>query len=312
MLLAFDAPLPAVDMLYVSLGNNTIVSYDTTGNNGSTIASSVATFASTNLNSPQGLAFDSLGNLFVGNYGNNTISKFGRTGAYLGNINNNTYYSDGTVGMAIDSHGNLFASNSSDNTIRKFSNSGLQIGEISALNLSGPLGITLDSADNLYVAMGNPYHKPSGGVTRILKFDEFGNQVDFGSRFGSDIGTLGDKALAFNSGYLFATCSNSAVYRYGPFGGYGGTVGFVWNPQGLAFDSSNNMYIASAGDNVRASTFCISKLDSNGIFITSWLVPAIPRFIAFQLVPEPSTYALAAIATGVIAYLARRRKPRTA
>ncbi len=29
-------------------------------------------------------------------------------------------------------------------------------------------------------------------------------------------------------------------------------------------------------------------------------------------VPEPSTYALAAIATGVMAYLARRRKARTA
>ena len=40
MLLAFAAPLPAVDMLYVTLSNNTIVSFDTTGNNGSTIAAS--------------------------------------------------------------------------------------------------------------------------------------------------------------------------------------------------------------------------------------------------------------------------------
>jgi hypothetical protein len=34
VLLALAAPLPAADMLYVTLDNNTIVSYDTTGNVG--------------------------------------------------------------------------------------------------------------------------------------------------------------------------------------------------------------------------------------------------------------------------------------
>jgi hypothetical protein len=39
-----------------------------------------------------------------------------------------------------------------------------------------------------------------------------------------------------------------------------------------------------------------------------------PNYLAFKpvTVPEPSTYALATIATGVMAYLARRRKARTA
>ncbi|MCY2934688.1 MAG: PEP-CTERM sorting domain-containing protein [Planctomycetota bacterium] len=83
MLLAFAAPLPAADMLYVTLSNNTIVSFDTTGNVGSTIAASVATFASTNLISPQGLAFDSSGNLYATNSSNNTISKFNSSGSFL-------------------------------------------------------------------------------------------------------------------------------------------------------------------------------------------------------------------------------------
>ena len=74
MLLAFAAPLPAADMLYVTLLNNTIVSYDTSSGNAATIAASVATFASTNLNSPYGLAFDSSGNLYAANYGNSTLS----------------------------------------------------------------------------------------------------------------------------------------------------------------------------------------------------------------------------------------------
>ncbi len=59
MLMAFDSTLPAVDMLYVSMNNNTIVSYDTTGNDGMTIAASMATFANTKLSDPEGLAFDS-------------------------------------------------------------------------------------------------------------------------------------------------------------------------------------------------------------------------------------------------------------
>ena len=81
------------------------------------------------------------------------------------------------------------------------------------------------------------------------------------------------------------------------------------NPFGLAFDSSGNLYAANYGNST------ISKFNSSGSFLTSWSTgTAQPFFLAFKTVsvPEPSTYALAAIATGVMAYLARRRKARTA
>ena len=175
MLLALAAPLPAVDMLYVTLDNNTIVSYETSSGNAATIAASVATFASTNLNRPYGLAFDSSGNLYAANNNNNTINKFNSSGAYVSS------------------------------------------GSIPSTNLLNPLG--------------------------------------------------------------------------------------------LAFDSSGNLYAANLGNST------ISKFDSSGSFLTSWSTGfAKPSFLAFKpvSVPEPSTYALAAIATGVMAYLARRRKARTA
>jgi DNA-binding beta-propeller fold protein YncE len=41
-------------------------------------------FATTGLNAPAGLAFDSRGNLYVSNRGDNTIRKFSRTGTDLG------------------------------------------------------------------------------------------------------------------------------------------------------------------------------------------------------------------------------------
>ena len=215
MLLALAAPLPAVDILYVTMNNNTIVSFDTTGNNGSTIAASVATFASTNLNSPNGLAFDALGNLYAANVGDNTISKFNSAGGYLSNITTNA---DAPYGLAFDSSGNLYAASNTMPTqsISKFNSSGAYISDITT-------------------------------------------SLDF--------------------------------------------------PTGLAFDTSGNLYAANSNDKT------ISKFNSSGTFLTSWSTgTASPSFLTVHAVsvPEPSTYALATIATGVMAYLARRRKSRTA
>ena len=214
MLLALAAPLPAADMLYVTLTDNTIVSYDTSSGNAATIAASVATFASTNLNTPRGLAFDTSGNLYAANYSNSTISKFDSSGVYQSNITSNL---NSPTGLAIDSSGNLYAANIGNSTISKFNSSGAYVssGSIPSTNLTGPFGLAIDSSGNLYAA-------------------NYGNST-------------------------------------------------------------------------------ISKFDSSGSFLTSWSTgSAKPSFLAFKpvSVPEPSTYALAAIATGVMAYLARRRKAR--
>jgi hypothetical protein len=67
------------------------------------------------------------------------------------------------------------------------------------------------------------------------------------------------------------------------------------------------LYVSNIGDN------SISKFDTSGNFLTSWSTGnASPYYLAFQPVPEPSTYALGAIATGVMAAIARRRKARKA
>ena len=255
-LLAFAAPLSAVDMLYVSLNDSTIVSYDTTSGVGSTIAASVATFSSSNLSGLKGLVFDSSGNLYAANNAGpyvNTISKFNSSGAYLSNIIGNL---NSPAGLAFDISGNLYAANYTVNTISKFNSSGAYVSSISG-NLNGPQGLAFDISGNLYVANNN--------VNTISKFNSSGAYVSSIS-------------------------------------------GNLDGPYSLASDSSGNLYAA----NYVNST--ISKFDSSGSFLTSWSTgTANPFFLAFKpvSVPEPSTYALAAIATGVMAYLARRRKART-
>ena len=153
----------AVDLLYVTLGNNTIVTYDTTGNVGATILATQVTFASTNLSSPQGLAFDSSGNLYAANNTGNTISKFDSAGIFKSSISSNL---SSPRGLAFDSSGNLYAANSTGNTISKFDSADIFKSSISS-NLSAPQGLAFDSSGNLYAA--------NNGNSTISKFDSSGN-----------------------------------------------------------------------------------------------------------------------------------------
>ena len=84
VLFAGSASLPAVDLLYVTLSDNTVASYDTTGNNGTVISASKAIFTSTNISNPWGLSFNSSGNLYAANFNDNTVSMYNPAGTYLG------------------------------------------------------------------------------------------------------------------------------------------------------------------------------------------------------------------------------------
>ena len=104
----FGTAASRADILYATLDNNRIEKI--------TSAGSGSVFASTGLNSPRGLAFDSAGNLYAANAGNNTIEKFtpGGVGSVFAStgLNNN-------LGLAFDSAGNLYAANFNSNTIEK-------------------------------------------------------------------------------------------------------------------------------------------------------------------------------------------------
>ena len=75
---AANAPCMAIPYVFVSnWGNNTIEKYSLSGTD-------LGAFASTGLNQPVGLAFDSSGNLYAANWGNNTIEKYSSSGTDLG------------------------------------------------------------------------------------------------------------------------------------------------------------------------------------------------------------------------------------
>ena len=115
-------------IIYVSEGNNTIVTYDTTA-----AVPTPTTFASSGLNNPYGLAFDTNGNLYAANNGNRTIEKF--TPGGVGSV----FASSGVNapgGLAFDTAGNLYLANCGNSTIEKFTPGG--VGSVFATNTSNP------------------------------------------------------------------------------------------------------------------------------------------------------------------------------
>ncbi len=108
-----------------------------------TPAGVVSTFA-TGFNNPEGLAFDAAGNLYVANFGDNTVNKVTPAGAV-------STFTDVIQpwGLAFDAAGNLYVSSDSG-TVSKVTPAGVDT--IFASGIIEASGLAFDGAGNLYVA----------------------------------------------------------------------------------------------------------------------------------------------------------------
>ncbi len=144
------------------------------------------------------LAFDSKGNLFVGDAIDQTIFKFTRAGmrsVFVGPAAFDPL--QGPAGLAFDSSGNLFASAPNGNSgdeIFKFAPNGTKTIFATGLTNS-PRGLAFDSAGNLFVAEVSP---PGAGNTGdILMFTPAGVGSVFAAGIGRPTGNGGPEFLAF-------------------------------------------------------------------------------------------------------------------
>ena len=225
-------------------GNGAIFEYTPTGVQSTFVA---------NVVQPRGLAFDSVGNLFVASTGfdNNgnavgsilKVTPGGVVSTFTNGFPNNYFLED----IKFDSIGNLFvmANNESDpnvaSTIFKVSPGG-------GVTIFGTLpgqgfGLAFDSMGNLFAA--------DASDETIFKFTPAGMRSVFAgpSAFLPNQGPIG---LAFNSaGNLLVSTSdntNGQIFEFAPNGAETTfATGLTNNPRGLAFDSVGNLFVAEVG-----------------------------------------------------------------
>jgi sugar lactone lactonase YvrE len=133
--------------------------------------------ASASLNSPESVALDAVGNLYVADFNNQRVRKVATNGIITTVAGNgvNGYSGDGAAaagaslagppGLALDAFGNLYIADEGNNRIRKVDTSGIITtvagngsggyagdgGAATSASLNYPTGVALDASGNLYI-----------------------------------------------------------------------------------------------------------------------------------------------------------------
>jgi sugar lactone lactonase YvrE/pimeloyl-ACP methyl ester carboxylesterase len=253
---------------------------------------------------PVGVAVDSVGNVFVADYGNNTIRKVTAAGVVttLAGSAGSSGSADGTgstarffwpSGVALDSAGSLLVADWANNTIRKVTaagvvttlagsagSSGSADGTGSAARFSGPEGLAVDSADNVFVAdEGNDTIRKvtwAGVVTTLAgsalaqgSADGTGSAARFFQPEGVAVDGVGDVFVAdfFNSTIRKVTSAGLVTTLAGSAGNFGsadgtGSAARFFYPQGLAVGSAGNVFVADTQNHT------IRKVTLTGVVTT--------------------------------------------
>jgi sugar lactone lactonase YvrE len=198
---------------------------------------------------PYGVAVDGPGNVYVADTGNSTIRKVTSDGgvATLAGSAGQTGSADGTnslalfnhpSGVAVDGAGSVYVADTYNSTIRIISTNGVvttlagtpgQFGRSDGMNgaamFNYPSGVAVDFAGNLYVA--------DSGNDTIRKVTSDGSVT----------------TLAGSAGQLGSADGTGSAARFN-------------FPNGVAVDSTGNVYVADSGNNL------IRKVTSDGVVTT--------------------------------------------
>jgi len=280
---------------------NTIVGNGTLGFSGDGSAATAG-----ELNRPTGVAVDASGNIYIADSLNNRI-RLAKAGGSVSTFAGNGGYSysgDGGAamsaqlnaphGVAADTAGNFYIADSANNVVRKVSANGTITtlagngtagfggdgGAAASAQLSGPQGVAVDTAGNVYISdTGNSrVREVSGGtITTVAGGGTPGFGGDGGAATSAKLYSPVGLALDAKGNLYIADTNNSAIRKVSGgtittvagngVQGYAGDGGPALNaqlndPQGVAVDSAGNIYITDT------MNFAIRMVAKNGTIST--------------------------------------------
>jgi fibronectin-binding autotransporter adhesin len=258
------------------------------GANGAVGSTNASTPTAARFNGPEGMAFDSAGNLYVAEWTNCSVRKITPAGVVTtlagsgvsGSANGTgTAASFGNIsGITVDLSGNVFVADRSNHTIRRITPAGVvttvagatgQLGNTnglaSAARFNMPWGIVFAPNGNLYIAdWGNHSIRmltPEGVVSTVAGtgmaggLDGAGNVATFNGPIGITADPDGNLIVADNTGHTIRRITTAGVVS--TLGGAPGVVASTEgvgtaarfkNPQFMAFDQSGALYVADRGN----------------------------------------------------------------
>ncbi len=214
---------------------------------------------------PEGIALDNAGNIYVADYGNSRVRRIDAAG------NVTTVAGDGTAetlngpaSIALDGEGRVYVAAFYANRIYRITPSGLEVfaGDGTQENLGRPKGIAFDASGNMYATNESNNHiykiSPSGQISTLAGVGPAGN--DDGP--GDQATFTGPRRLAvdkFDNIYVSQGWSEESclIRKITPYGEVSTIAGGgnqadgdamsarLWNPEGIAVDATGNILFAN-------------------------------------------------------------------
>jgi hypothetical protein len=267
-----DVAVDNAGNVYVADANNYTIRKVTPAGVVTTIAGTAASYGSANgtgstarFNEPYGVAVDGAGNVYVADLYNNTIRKVTSAGVVttMAGLAGVSGTNDGTgstarfnypSGVALDSAGNIYVADAQNNTIRKVTparvvttlaglvgSHGNVDGVGNAAQFQNPMGVTVDSAGNVYVGGG------AGGTIR--KVTSVGVVTTLAGGYPGNSDGTGSNALFFfpygvavdSAGNVYVADSQNHTIRKGwpASGGFGAII--ITQPLSKTVQSGSNV-----------------------------------------------------------------------
>ena len=305
----------AAGMLYVADGGNQRIRKVTTAGVVTTLAGSgTAAFsngsgAAASFSAPQGIAVHATGNIYVGDSDNNCIRKVTPAGVVTtlaGEGINGGNYVDGSAtvarfnipsGVTVDSAGNVYVADPGNARIRKVTPAGVVTtlaglgnsvfadGTGAAASFNNPMGISVDSVGNAYVA-DNGNHRvrrvtPAGVVTTLAG----SGAAAFADGEGPTASFVGPTGVAVDGAGNVYVADVTRIRRVTPAGavttlvgsgtagfadGIGSTASFKGGAMAVAVDAKENVWVADTANRM------IRQVVTDGIgqLVVTWNAPA--------------------------------------